>query len=176
MNPRLYEMLKGNNNSSRSKYNQRNNRQAGGGGNDYRNNRPQQQAYQRPANGTRTDGSATGGYQRQSRFSSAVPAATGYQNRAAGATNGLESADKRPLAYQSQNQRYDTANGYAQKNAAYGQSAYGQSGMQKPTYQAYHAAASLNGHHNVPVTHVYSAPPPASVQYSYPPPVLPVKN
>lgn len=158
-------MMKGGNNSSRTKYNQRNNRQNGGGANDYRNRLQQQQQQQQKKpqqqgqQFQRPDGA---GYQRQSRFSNALPSAP-YQNGADGSKPASynQTSDKRPLAYQTQSPRYDSANGYAQKAAG-----YGQTGVPKPAYQQYHS---------LPISHVYSAPPPV-VQYAYPPPVLPVKN
>lgn len=168
-------MVKSGNNSSRSKYNQRNNRQ-GGGGNDYRNVRPQQQQQQQrhQSNGT----PAVGGYQRQSRFSNAPPT-NAYQSRqplsapaVAGdkiqsstyasrhTPNGMNgNVDKRPMAYQNQNSRFDSV-------------AYGQPPLPKQSYQQYHN--NVNGHAAMPIA-MYSAPPPVA-QYNYPPPVLPVEN
>lgn len=135
VNPRLFDMMKSGNNSSRSRYNQRNRPNGNGGngnsnGNDYR-NRGQQQ----------------NGYQRQSRFSSAVPnSSSSYQSRAG--------------------TRFDLAP----------QNSYGQPPLPKQSYQQYQqSVAPSSAMASIPMA-VYTNPSQISAQFNYPPPVLPVKN
>lgn len=155
-------MMKNGYSNNRSK-NQRMNRM---GMNDFRNNRPQQQL-SRPA--------ASNGYQRQSRFSNA-PSPQAYHSRQstlaiAGQMNGTTAAaEKRPLAYQTQNNiRYennDAGNDYKAKSST----AYAHPPLPKQPYQSYHT----NGYAAIPAA-IYATPPPM-VQFNFPPPVAPVKN
>lgn len=150
-------MVKCGNGQNRSKYGQRNMRP---GGNDYRNNRPQ--PMQRHQNNGMSNG---GGYQRQSRFSSA-PAPSAYTpnaNQAAAYTT-----PRPPMStYQSQNgSRFDATTPV---------NGYGQPPLPKQSYQQYQTN-TMNGHvAQMPVA-MYTAPPPAAAQFNYPPPVLAVKN
>lgn len=149
-------MVKGGNGPNRSKYGQRNMRP---GGNDYRNNRPQ--PMQRHQNNGMSNG---GGFQRQSRFSSAPTSAyTPNANQAAAYTT-----QRPPMpTYQSQNgSRFDATTPV---------NGYGQPPLPKQSYQQYQTS-TMNGHvAQMPVA-MYTAPPPAAAQFNYPPPVLAVKN
>lgn len=145
---------------NRSKYGQRNGRPAG---NDYRNNRPQQPQRQQ-SNGMPNGG----GFQRPSRFSSA-PTTNGYT---APNANPTAAYTTRPAisTYQSQNgSRFDAV---APPSTANG---YGQPPLPKQTYQQYQNN-TMNGHAAQIPAAMYTGPPPASAQFNYPPPVLPVKN
>lgn len=194
MNPRLLDLVrKGGNGSGRNKYNQRGGRPNGGGMNDFRN---RSQPY---SNGQRqTNGFGNGANQRpMSRFSSAPQnGSSAYQPRQYnGNTNGSMNQDQKP----SYVPRSTTSN-YPPKSGSYFDAAStngttaNRTNSEPQKYNGFQSKSNIsNVYGQQPPSHqsyapvgipsLYNLPPPSlpynsvqSVPFSYPPPVMPVKN
>lgn len=153
MNPLLLDMIKKGGTSSRAKYNQRNNNGRQMGGNDFRNNRLQQRPQMRPP---------TTSYQPNRPFIANNNQAQKplYQARSAPMNYQQKTGQLYEMPGATTNQsRIETSkfnNGYQSMSNIYGQQ------QMQPNFQS------------ILPTAAYNVPPPQI--YTYPPPVLPVKN
>lgn len=168
MNPRLLDMVKKGSTSSRMKYNQRhNNRQSSGSMNDYRNGRSQQLSQiQLNGNPFQTTRSFNSSNQAQKLTYPARSAPMTYQ------TKNTQLCDVASMtANQSRADAYKLNCGYQSKSPT--SVAFNMYGQQQQQQQQNYQTMMPSG-----VAALYSVPPPpmALIQYSYPPPVLPVKN
>lgn len=153
-------MIKRGGTSSRAKYNQRNNNGRQMGGNDFRNNRLQQRPQMRPP---------TSSYQPNRPFIANNNQAQKplYQSRSAPMNYQQKTGQLYEMPGATSNQtRIETSkfnDGYQSKPAmSVPYNMYGQQQMQ-PNFQSILPSAA------------YNVPPPQTL-YTYPPPVLPVKN
>lgn len=179
---------KGGNANGRGKYNQRG-RMNGGGMNDFR-NRSQMSNGKRPMNGGFGDGQRS-----MSRFSSAPNGNASYQSRPynGGAGNSLQ-ANKPAFVPRSTTSNYPQKPYFGATNGSATQTANDQSKFNGLQSKPQSLISNVNqygqmAHQSYPqvmasgIPSMYNLPPPSlpfsavpSVSYSYPPPILPVKN